>query len=317
MHNDQKIQFLVGDNPFHGISHLSQERARERLTETTTTEVDASELVNTALKNGASGFMFSVSDTTLSVLKSLDPNRPADLYAIVPYAYEYMRLAVKTGGMSGLAKKVFKEIVFSSNLFSVAPHVFGVLRADPTALLKTYLLYEMNRIKTAKPKNVQLRSMLLQEIITDMGLALDLDWLFTSYIDFMTKRGVRPGFETRNFAYLVQKFERWGIDFSKITLTAPFNSVGFQMNPSKVECEAALEKVAGCELVAMSILAAGYLAPVDAVDYLKTLPNLTHVVVGVSKKRHAQEGFRLFEQEINGVTLTPELSAPKPLVLNK
>jgi hypothetical protein len=317
--NNEKIALLVGDNPFHGISHLSQKRARDRLTEesSSTDQAVASELVNTALQTGAQGFMFSVSDTTLSIVKSLDQTKNTELYAIVPYAYEYVRLATKLGGMSGLAKKVFTEILLSSNIFKMAPQVFGIIRNDPVSLLKTYLIYEIDRINSVKPKNAQLKSVLLHEIITDMALALDLDWLFKAHIEFLLKRKIRPGFETRNFVCLVDKFEHWGIDFSKITITAPFNSVGFQMNPSKAECERALEKVTGCELIAMSILAAGYLNPVEAAPYIKTLPNVTHVVVGVSKKSHAQEGFRLFDQEINGISLEPEIPVAKPLVQTK
>ncbi len=58
---------LVGDNPFHGISHLSQERARDRATGESAAE--KCKIVRTAIENGADGFSFSVSDTTLSILK--------------------------------------------------------------------------------------------------------------------------------------------------------------------------------------------------------------------------------------------------------
>ena len=59
---------LVGDNPFHGISHLTQERARTRCGELT--PKTAADLIVTATQNGANGFLFSVSETTLSILKT-------------------------------------------------------------------------------------------------------------------------------------------------------------------------------------------------------------------------------------------------------
>lgn len=65
--NNERI-LLVGDNPFHGISHLSQERAIARGKDLSNPQYAAG-LVRTALDNGADGFMFSVSDTTLSILK--------------------------------------------------------------------------------------------------------------------------------------------------------------------------------------------------------------------------------------------------------
>jgi hypothetical protein len=164
---------------------------------------------------------------------------------------------------------------------------------DPVALLKTYLTYEISRIRSSAGKGANLESVLLHEIITDMALALNIDWLFKSHIDFVLKKGMRPGFETRNFAYLVSKFKDWGIDFKDVVVATPFNAVGFQMNPSREECEKALVDVGSSSVIAMSILAAGYLKPPEAIEYVKSLPNLKGLVVGVSKERHARETFKL------------------------
>jgi hypothetical protein len=253
--------------------------------------------------------MFSVSETTLTILKTLNQSCKPDLYAIVPYAYEYVRLAAQTGGISGLAKKVMRQIAFSTSILSAAQNTVGLIKGNPSAFLKTYLVYEISRIKSAAKMNAHLKSVMLHEIITDMALALDLDWLFRSYIDFLLKRKIRPGFETRNFAYLTSKFESWKIDFANVTIAAPFNKMGFQMHPSKVECEKALEKASEAEVVAMSILAAGRLKPSEAIDYLSTLPNINHVVVGVSKKQQAEDTFRLLREKLNrNVPEYPQLS---------
>jgi hypothetical protein len=139
---------------------------------------------------------------------------------------------------------------------------------------------------------------MLHEIITEMALALNLDWLIKSYIKFMLKLRIKPGFETRNFAYFVKKFKDWNIDFRDIAVATAFNKVGFQMNPSKLECEKALEEVAGANVIAMSILAAGYLKPLEAIEYICSLPNLSGVVVGVSKEHHARETFRLLKAKL-------------------
>jgi predicted lactoylglutathione lyase len=52
---------------------------------------------------------------------------------------------------------------------------------------------------------------------------------------------------------------------NQITITASFNKIGFQMNPSKMDCEKALEEVSDAQIIAMSILAAGYLQPNEAI----------------------------------------------------
>ena len=113
-----------------------------------------------------------------------------------------------------------------------------------------------------------------------------------SYIDFISEFGIGPGFETRNFAYLIKKFKEWNIDLSEILIATPFNKVGFQMNPSKEECEKALAEVPESNVIAMSILASGYLKLPEATDYVESLPKIKGVVVGVSKENHAQETFR-------------------------
>ena len=291
-----ELELLVGDNAFHGISHLSQQRARKRALSDNPANVDyATRLVKLSLQNGASGFMFSVSGTTLSILKGLNQEMP-DLYAIIPYAYEYVRLATKVGGVSRLAMRLSRQIIFSRQIFSVIPNLIGLIRIDPSAFLRTYLIYEISRIKSAAGKKANLKSVLLQEVITDMALALNLDWFFKSYVQFFSKSTIRPGFETRNFPYLVQKLKDWNIDFSKITIAASFNKVGFQMNPSKDECENALHDCKGAQIICFSILAAGCIKLNDASAYLNTQSNLNAVVVGVSKEDHARETFTLLQK---------------------
>jgi hypothetical protein len=89
---------------------------------------------------------------------------------------------------------------------------------------------------------------------------------------------------TRNFPYFVDKFVDWEIDFSKLAVAASFNSVGFQMNPSKSDCEAALAKIPEAEVIAISILAAGHLKPAEAATYLRTLPTISGAMTMTSRR---------------------------------
>lgn len=294
------LNLLVGDNPFHGISHLSQEKARARsLEQTQESLVQAAHLVDLSLENGADGFMFSVDETTLSIIKNLKTTQNVSLYAIAPYAYEYVRKATQTGGVAGLAKNLAKEMVFSSNIKVIASNLGGLVRFNPSALLKTYVAYELSRIKSVINDNFSLKSFMLHEIVTDMALALNMENLCKSYIKFLKKYRIRPGFETRNFPYLINKFSEWNIDFSELTLTSAFNKVGFQMCPTQADCEEALERANEAEVIAMSILAAGYLKPADAMGYLGNLKGLSGVVVGVSKERQATETFKILRGQKN------------------
>lgn len=285
---------LVGDNPFQGVSHLSQGRARERGAEITNPKYGA-ELVRLSLESGADGFMFSISETTLSILKILSDNgKTPKLYAIAPAASDYVRLASQLG-TPGLAVYLAKQIFISRNLKAMASGSKGVIRRDPVSLMKAYLFYEINRIKSSTATNPY--CFMLHEIVTDMALALNLGWLFGSYIDFMLGLKIKPGFETRNFPYLVDKFMKWGLDLDKITVVAPFNKIGFQMSASKIDCERALASIPETEIIAMSILASGYLGLPEAIDYINSMPQLKGIVVGVSKEKHAHD-FRTLKEAL-------------------
>jgi len=297
----QSKVLLVGDNPFHGISHLSQERSRVR-GDTPTNPEYATRLIRLAVENGADGFMFSVSDTTLPILDILRKNGDNDglrLYAIVPYAYEYVRLAGALGGVPGLAKKLIREIVFSGNFRAVASGLNGVVRSDLASLVKTYLLYEVSRVKRSAGGKAKLESVLLHQLITDLCLGLGLDWVFKFYTEFLLKKGITPGFNTGNFALLVEKLIEWDVGLENVVIAAPFNKVGFQMVPSKEECEKALVGLPKPIVLAISILAAGYLKPEEAVDYIAGLPNIKGVAVGVSKEKHAVETFKLLRERFS------------------
>ncbi len=292
---DRKRLLLVGDNPFHGISHLSQARAASRSAGITSPE-HAAGLVAAALEAGGDGFMFSASETTLAILRKVVRERKSaslPLYVIVPYAYEYVRMAVQAGGMPGLARRVGWQILLSGNWRAVASGVRGALGSDPSYLLRSYLSLEMARIGSAAGGRCVVASIMLHELLTDMALALDMKWAVETHIKYLSDRGVKPGFETRNLPYLVRKFGEWGIDPGRVALAASFNPVGFQMCPSKEACEEALRLVPGAEVIAFSILAAGYVKPAEAAAYVASLPSLGGVAVGISSVEQARETFPL------------------------
>ncbi|TRO52897.1 hypothetical protein E2P61_02635 [Candidatus Bathyarchaeota archaeon] len=298
MTNLNEKLLLVGDNPFHNISHLSQERARLRVEDPVDTKYAAS-LVSSSMENGANGFMFSVSETTLAILKELAEREIVNrlrLYGIVPYAFDYVRLATQLGGIPGLAKRFGKDLLSFNNVRTMGFGLKGILTSDIATLMKAYLSYEIARVKSCVGKSACIDSVLLHQLLTDMALALDMDWLFESYINFLEGKHILPGFNTGNFAFLVHKFNEWGLDLGRVVLAAPFNKVGFQMIPSTEECEAALLAMPKPNVIAISVLAAGYVSPNEAVEYIAGLQNVKGVAVGVSKEKHATETFRLLSE---------------------
>ena len=300
----EDFKILVGDNAFHGISHLSQERARAR-GEGILDPRSAAKIVRTSFENGANGFMFSVSETTLAILREMraaPPQGRLSLFPIVPYAFEYVSRSTRSGGIAGMAKSFLFETLSSGHVGAVARSARGYLLTDPRSLLDAYLTYELARVRSAAGPKAKVVSLLLHEVVTDMALALEFRWLFETHLDFSRRHGMRAGFETRNFALLVDKLTSWDFPLKEVTIAAPFNRIGFLMTPSREECERAAWGADGAEVIAMSVLAAGYLKLQDAAAYVAGLSGLTGVVAGVSQEDQAAQTFCLLKKKL---VLTP------------
>jgi hypothetical protein len=297
--NGDKL-LLIGDNPFHGVSHLSQARARARQAGITTPG-RAAGVVAAAVDSGANGFLFSVNETTLAILRILrgTPQLPARLYAIVPYSYAYVRSAIALGGLPGLARKVGREIVAARNGRALLDAVGGVVTGNPRGLLRAYVTYEINRLREAVGTRTPVASVLLHEVVTDMALALNMEWLFRAFVRSVSAIGVAPGFDTRNLSALVQRLRTWGIEMDGLVFAAPFNTAGFQMSPSREECEKALVGLPGATLIAFSVLAAGYASLSDAAAYVVGTPRLDGVAIGVSSAEQARTTFALFRDALH------------------
>ena len=289
---------LVGDNPFLKISHLSQRAARERLGDPSD-PVFAASLLRLALENGANGFTFSMCESNLSILDHLDlEDLPSvfRLYPVVPYAFEYVQKATQRGGISGLVRSLSWDMAKTGNLESLVYGALTTITANPVSLMKAYLGYELSRLDSYVSKKVQIGSVLLHQLVTDLALALNMDWLFKEYVAFLSKKRITPGFNTGNFAYLVKKFNEWEIDLNAVIILAPFNNVGFQMAPSVEDCENALRTLPAPVVIAISVLAAGFVKPKAAAEYVAGLPNIKGVAAGVSKEIHAKDTFRYFSK---------------------
>ena len=65
---------------------------------------------------------------------------------------------------------------------------------------------------------------------------------------------------------------------------APFNPIGFQMNPSKDVCELSL-KHNQPNFIAISVLAGGAISPNEASEYITKFPEVKSLVICASVRR--------------------------------
>jgi hypothetical protein len=307
---------LIGDNPFIGVDHLSQDRARERLAQLNS-EREA-RVLQTAFKNGASGFVFSTHPTHLEVFKLLreqDPNLSFDLYPLLPYAQGYVRTATEKG-MIGMLYDLIGQLSWGGKMKALVGGGVSALTMNPTKMLATFVDLELDRFLRVAPPRAKLKAVFLHEIIVDLALAFQLKEIFESYISHINDHyKVRAGLVTRNFPRLIQLLDDTGISYDKISLMTPFNKLGFQMNPSREACERSLAQKPGIDVIAMSILAAGLLNLREATEYIHGLENLRSVVVGVSSEEHAVRTFQTL-RKITPIEAAVPQRAPEVLARN-
>jgi len=285
---------ILGHNQFIGVSHLSQDAARARVEKFANLERVA-DIVEFSLELGVKGMMLSTHPRAGEILYFLKEKGLAEelnFYPLLPYAEKYVRKANEKG-IVGMLNDVLKQADVRKKLKIMFQGGLGVLQKDYEKLLGTLIDLELLPFQ-----DLNIKAIFLHNVLTDLGLGLGVREVFEFYIDYIKDNyGVIPAFGTMNFARLVKTFDEWGI--KKPLVMASFNKVGFQMNPSKEECEKVLQQYE-VDVLAMSTLAAGYLKPREAYEYLFSLPNIKSVVVGVSKKEHAKETFEIIKQYISG-----------------
>lgn len=285
---------ILGHNQFVGVDHLSQDRARDRIERFSDTQ-KILDVISCFYELGGRGMMLSTHQRATEIMRAIgsepEISRNMNFYPLIPYAQGYIRRANEMG-VVGMLNDVLGPASTSTKLKILFKGGINVMRKDFLNILSTLIDVELLPFKGFNTKAV-----FLHNVLTDLALSLRAQNIFEFYMDYVKDNyGVTPAFGTMNFASLVRSFDEWG--FKKPLVMASFNKVGFQMNPSRVECERCLKEY-DVDVLAMSTLASGYLKPRDAYEYLSLLPNIASYVVGVSSKKHVEEIFRFINNREN------------------
>ena len=273
---------ILGHNQFVGVDHLSQDRARDRIERFSDTQ-KILDVISCFYELGGRGMMLSTHQRATDIMKAVgsmpEISRNMNFYPLIPYAQGYIRRANEMG-VVGMLNDVLEPASTSTKLKILFKGGINVMRKDFLNILSTLIDVELLPFKGFNTKAV-----FLHNVLTDLALSLKAQNIFEFYIDYVKDNyGVTPAFGTMNFPALAKSFDEWG--FKRPLIMTSFNKIGFQMNPSREECERCLKDY-DVDVLAMSTLAAGYLKPEEAYGYLFALPNIKSVVVGFSTKEHA------------------------------
>ncbi len=280
---------ILGHNQFMGVNHLSQEAARDKAVYLNGLH-SSIEMVRFSADSGVKALMVSSHPTMKEILEHMRGDGLSDLnlYPIIPSAQEYVRQFSEKGALGLLNEMLAPAGMFAKSKILMKGGL-GVLKKDTFDLLGTLIDIEMLPFK-----GFPIKAVFLHNVLTDLALGLGNREIFEFWVEYIRKNyNAVPAFATMNYARLAKNLDEWGIHDTVVM--ASFNKVGFQMNPSKEECERCL-KECGIPVLAMSTLASGALKPKEAYEYLFSLPNVDSVVVGTSTKEHAEETFRIIDE---------------------
>jgi len=286
---NKQYTLYLGDNPFFGVNHLSQEFARKKADKSQDFE-NIKQVMNFSLSMGIKKMVVSthpeLKDLMDYLKKSSNLINNFEFYPILPYIQGYVT-KVSELGMTKTIQDIIGSLSLKHKIRILTKGSLGAIRKDFDSLFKVLLDLELVRLGKCKIKTV-----FLHDVITDLALGLEMKNVFEIFHDYIKKSySVECGLVTKNFPLLVSKLNEWNLEFPKIMTS--FNNVGFQMNPSREKCEHALSEYQG-EIIAMSILAGGFLQVKDAYQYLSKLQKISNVVIGVSSIEHAKKTFEIF-----------------------
>ncbi len=291
---------LLGHNQFFGVNHLKASTGNAK--HAYFSEIQRiMDVIEFSFDHGVKAMMMSTHDRAIDVADAIvkNPKLKDDLgiYLLLPYAAKYVRMANEKG-IVNIITEALGGTSLKDKLGMVARGGMGVLRKDFKKILVTLIDFEM-----AQFNKLNLKSVFLHDVLTDLILgwnALDALEIFAAHVQ--EKYSAIPAFCTKNLPKLMQGLNQIGLENPLIM--ASVNKIGYQVNPSLDAFERCLHENQ-LRLLAMSTLAAGYLRPKEAYEYLFKLPNIASVVVGVSNTKHAVETFdeiRFRMRERDGVT---------------
>jgi len=280
---------LLGDNPFFGVDHLSHERGRQR-SQNYKNFNNAIEIIKYSYDLGIKDMMIGTRPSLNEFLNNIRKNSnlidKIDFHPLLPYAQDYV-LKLSEKGLLETIKEVLGGGGLRNEIKIITKGGFGLLKKDLLELFKVFIDIEMMKLK-----NINIKTVYLHPLLTDLALSLEMKNFFGTFNEHLQDNyNVKVGLCTKNFPTLVSKLEEWKLQFSYIMTS--FNKAGFLMNPSRIECEKTLSNYNG-KVMAMNIFGGGYLDLDGASEYTLSLPKIRNIVVGASSIEHAKQTFDLF-----------------------
>ena len=285
-------RIIFGDNQFFGINHMSEEKAQaqsERFK-----DINAViKVIDNAYDCGIHAFMFNTHDRVAELCDHFraNPKTYSDLrlYPSMPYAHKYANAVNEKGMIGALNDFVFAGRSVGQALQTVVRGGFTVIKRDMMEVMKIMVDAEMRMFR-----DLNVRAIFLQNIITDLLLGLGAKEIFVQFAAYIKEQyDVDAAFNTMNMPKLVDFLLDSGIE--NPIVCSSINKVGYLMNPC-IEAYEETIRTKPFRPMAMSIMASGAVAPEEAVNYVLGLENVQSIVFGASSRAHIEQTKEMIEK---------------------
>ncbi len=293
--NMEKIdKVILGDNQFFGINHMSQDKAQQ-LAEKFHDLKNIVKVYDAALEVGIKSIMLNSNDRAKEICDYFRNNssKYSDVhwYPSLPYPYKYANLVAEKGIVPAITEVIFSDNSARGLLSLISKGGGAVLGQDAVKIMQ--LLVDIE-IKSFRDLNI--KSIFLQNIITDLLLGLKAKVFFIEYVEYIRKKyKVIPGFITMNLPYLIHSFMDWGLE--EVVICSSINKIGYLMSPGLKEYEEILKKVDRnkYQIMAMSVLASGAVPPGEAFEFIGK-QHVDSIVFGASSEKNIIQSVELINK---------------------
>lgn len=271
---------LFGDNQFFAVNHLSDEKSRAQ---SMRFKDDKSiiRVLDQSIETGIKTFMCTTHNRIGNICNHIRANpdnyKDFKIYPCMPYAHKYANAVTELGIMGAV-----KEYVPGNIFGTFAKGGFAYLSKDFTKLMQILIDAEMKMFE-----GINTPVIFIQNVLVDLILGLKMYDVFAEYNAYIKKKyKAEPGYITMNMPMLFDALESVGI--KNPIICSSINKIGFRMSGGKELYEKYLESKE-FRPIAMQVLAAGALRPLEAIEYLGNFKQIESVLFGASSKSHIQE----------------------------
>lgn len=291
----EKIDKVVfGDNQFFGINHMSQDKAQQ-LSEKFH---DLKSIINVyeyAFETGINSIMLNSNDRAKEITDYFRVNKAkyADIhwYPSLPYPHKYANLVAEKGIVPAINEVLFSGNTAGGLLSMITKGSAAVLGKDMIKVMQMLIDIEMKAFA-----GLNIKTIFLQNIISDLLLGLDAKVFFVEYANYIKKKyNVLPGFLTMNLPLLLEKLKEWGVE--EVVICSSINKIGYLMSPGVEEYEKVLMNYDRnkYQIMAMSALASGAIKPEAAFEFIGK-QKIDSIVFGASSQKNIRQSKELIDK---------------------